>query len=535
MQQAVRFGVAGALCLLVSVAMAGSACETKVVDANGASDDHFGGPAETGAMFGPGIAADADVLVIGSPGDDVGTKQNRGSAAVFRRVGAAWIEEAELLASQGAAHDRFGASVAVSGDIIVVGAPEDVVGPNLFRGSATVFRRLAAAWIEEATLQPSEFAMHFGGSVAVSENVIVVGALHAEISGEQSQGSATVFRWNGVSWILEQTLVSSSGDANDFFGTSVAIDGDDIVVGAPTDGLGLVTTFHWDGHLWIEGATLSPNQPLRDPGFGRAVSLHENDLVVGAWAGAVSGGGAAFAFERTSSGWLEQALPLAPGSEALDFFGCSIAVLGDLIVVGALRDDVGTAGDQGTATVYRRTGGVWVFDTQLAASDGGADDRFGASVALVGDSVLVAAPWKAVGSEPEQGAVYVYDLSPSPWADLGGGTMGAAGLPALVGTGPLVAGTQYGLTLMNAPPGALLVGWLTTTPAPFAALGGVVHAYPFANQFLFTANTAGTLQLSQPWRPGIPSCTQIVYQFFVDDPSAPFGITLSNGLLATPP
>ena len=121
------------------------------------------------------------------------------------------------------------------------------------------------------------------------------------------------------------------------------------------------------------------------------------------------------------------------------------------------------------------------------------------------------------------------------WTDLGGGTSGSVGDPTLVGTGTLFEGAPTSLELSGAPPGALMLAWIAFASVPFPALGGTVHASPAANQLLFVADGGGGFGATVPWPEDVPAGTQVWFQFVVEDPGVLFGLTLSNGVVATAP
>jgi uncharacterized membrane protein len=122
-----------------------------------------------------------------------------------------------------------------------------------------------------------------------------------------------------------------------------------------------------------------------------------------------------------------------------------------------------------------------------------------------------------------------------PWTNLGGGTPGIAGTPELSGNGSLVGGTTAGLDLVNAPPSALMLAWLSFTSSPANFFGGTVHATPFDAQFLFSSSPAGTFSASTTWPVGVPTGTDVWFQFILSDPSVLWGLALSHGLTATAP
>ena len=157
---------------------------------------------------------------------------NAGSAYIFKRIGTSWAHEAKLLPFSGAAFDDFGVSVSILDDYVIVGAMED----NLNRdrsGSAYIFKRTDTSWVEEAKLLASDGADRdlFGVSVSISGDYAVVGAHYNDINGDRS-GSAYVFKRTGTSWAQEAILLPSDGEGGDLFGLSVSISGDFAVVGA---------------------------------------------------------------------------------------------------------------------------------------------------------------------------------------------------------------------------------------------------------------------------------------------------------------
>ena len=187
-----------------------------------------------GDQFGYSVAIDGDTLVVGAYG--VGDNGfNSGSAYVFTRTGTIWTEQAKLTASDGAERDRFGWSVAIDVNTIVVGAwGDDDNGER--SGSAYVFTRSGTTWSQQTKLTASDGAARdqFGGSVAIAGDTIVVGAHQDDENGNRS-GSAYVFTRTETTWTQQAKLTASDGAADDIFGISVAIAGDTIVAGARLD------------------------------------------------------------------------------------------------------------------------------------------------------------------------------------------------------------------------------------------------------------------------------------------------------------
>ena len=190
-----------------------------------------------GDYFGYSVALSGETALVGAPWGTVGSNVEQGSAYVFVRSGAGWIQQAKLLATDGAAYDNFGYSVALSGETALVGAP----GGNAEQGSAWVFTRSGADWSQQAHLTASDGAAGdwFGYRVAISSDTALVGSPQQTVGGNADQGSAYVFTRSGASWSQQAHLTASDGAAHDYyFGNSVAISGETALVGAPGDTVG---------------------------------------------------------------------------------------------------------------------------------------------------------------------------------------------------------------------------------------------------------------------------------------------------------
>ena len=187
-------------------------------------------------LFGVSVAISGDTAVVGAYLDDVVGNAEQGSVYVFVRIGTNWTQQQKLTASDGLAGDNFGISVAVSGDTVVVGAHLDNVGANADQGSTYVFGRSGTVWLQQQKLVASDGAPNddFGISVAIFGDTVVVGAPLDNVGANADQGSAYVFVRSGTVWSQEQ-LVASDGAANDGLGYSVAISGNTVVVGAGGD------------------------------------------------------------------------------------------------------------------------------------------------------------------------------------------------------------------------------------------------------------------------------------------------------------
>ena len=358
-------------------------------------------------QFGNHVAVSGDTAVVGAP--NMHAFAGPGAAYVFTRVGETWTEQARLKASDGVPGDRFGWSVAISGDTIVVSAMWDDVDTHVDQGSAYVFTRAAGTWTEQAKLTASDGAPldQLGFSVAVSEDDVLVGAKSlAEDVNVAPQGSAYVFTRTGGDWTQQKKLIPSDGFVGDGFGFRVAIDGETAVVGAVRDngGQGSAYVFSRSSGIWAEEAILGASDGASE--FGFWVGLDDDTIVVGDPSNDTKG--AAYLFTRMGGRWAElQKLTASDGAKG-DYFGRSVAVSGGTVVVGAQFDDADPENDgaEGSAYVFRRTGRIWREKAHLIAEDGAANDLFGVSVAVSGDTTVVGASFAKVGTK--QGAAYVW-------------------------------------------------------------------------------------------------------------------------------
>jgi hypothetical protein len=331
----------------------------------------FASDAAGGDQFGSSVAISGDTIVVGAIFDaTAGGSFGGGSAYVFVRSGTSWSEQAHLFASDGAAQDFFGSSVAISGDSIIVGAFIDDTAGGTNAGSTYVFVRNGTSWSEQAHLFASDAAAddHFGVSVAISGDTIVVGASNDTTAGGANAGSAYVFVRSGTNWSEQAHLFASDAAGDDGFGNfdQVAITGDTIVVGADSDNTaagteaGSAYVFVRSGTSWSQQAHLFASDAAAFDLFGGSVAISGDTIVVGAEFDATAGGthaGSAYVFVRSGTSWSDQAHLFASDGLTGDNFGEEVAISGDTIVVGAYQDDTeNAAGDTisgiGSAYVY---------------------------------------------------------------------------------------------------------------------------------------------------------------------------------------
>jgi len=381
-----------------------------LVAPEGAADDKLGWS----------VAAIGDTLVIGAYLDDVGANADQGSAYVFVRSGGGWTFQQKLVASDGAAQDRFGDSVAIYADTIVVGAPLDDIGTNLDQGAAYVFVRSGTLWSIQQKLTANDGAAQdrFGDSVAIYADTVVAGAPLDNTATNSDQGAAYVFARSGAVWAQRQKLSANDGAPDDQFGGAVAISDNTIVVGAylddnttPTTGQEAAYVFARSGNDWSFQQKLVASDGAEGDHFGAAVAVNGDTAVIGAWLddnSANADQGSAYVFARSGTGWTQQRKLTANDGGGGDRFGRSVALDGNTALVGAYLDDVGAARDQGSVYLFSRSGVSWTQRQKLTDQEGVASDFFGNAVAFGDGLVIASAPQAKVGANASQGAIYFF-------------------------------------------------------------------------------------------------------------------------------
>lgn len=317
------------------------------------------GNAAAGDLFGTSVAIDGNYVVIGAPG----RASSAGAAYVFKNDGAGnFNEETELNANNAAAGDNFGHAVGISGDYVVAGA-----GPKGgAKGSVYVFENVAGVFnqTQELTASDPNINDYFGAALAIDGNVIVVGALLEDPADVFDAGSAYVFENNGGTFSQIAKLNASDGETQDFFGYSVAINGDFVVVGAYGEDpagvadAGSAYVFEYNGGSYTQVAKLNASDAQAGDRFGNAVGISADHIIVGAeledpFSFTLNGaGGSAYIFEN-NAGFSQIAKLNAPDGKAGDYFGASVGISGFNAVVGAKIDDHSGAFFAGSAYLFR--------------------------------------------------------------------------------------------------------------------------------------------------------------------------------------
>jgi uncharacterized repeat protein (TIGR02543 family) len=487
-------------------------------------------------------------------------------------------QQAYLKASNTGADDLFGESVTVSGDTVVIGAngeDSNATGVNGNQadnsapdsGAAYVFVRSGTTWTQQAYLKASNTGAgdNFGISVAVSGDTVVVGAAPEAsnatgVNGDQANnsawgsGAAYVFVRSGTTWTQQAYLKASNTGADDSFGTSVAVSGNTVVVGARSESSnatgvngnqadnsalysGAAYVFVRSGTTWTQQAYLKASNTGAGDQFGRSVAISGDTVVVGAFVEASSeigvngdeannlalGSGAAYVFVRSGITWTQQAYLKASNTGAYDLFGTSVAVSGDTVVVGAYGEDsnaTGVNGDQannsapgsGAAYVFVRSETTWSQQAYLKSSNTGDEDNFGISVAVSGDSVVAGARLEdssgtgangnqADNSAPNSGAAYVFVRSGTTWTQQAYLKASNTGTDDLFGTSVAVSGNTVVVGARGEPSNATGVNGNQADNS--VQISGAAYLYSLVSYSLLSTGANGTVAGAGDYAPGI--------------------------------
>lgn len=319
-----------------------------------------------------------------------------------------FTQQAKLIGSENTSIDHFGISVALESVTAVVGVP---TSPNAFSSHVYVFVRNEAVWVQQAKLTSSDGAQGswFGVSVALSGNTIIVGADDSTDDGINS-AAAYIYVRNGSTWTQQAKIsaVNVQSVPNTSFGRSVAIQGNIALIGAGET----VFTYVRNGTIWTQQSKLStPDNVSSD--FGHVIALDGNTAIIGA----PDYGGydpAAYIFIREEETWVQQAKLTASDSGYGDYFGYRVALDGDKAIVGALYNDNENGEQAGAAYIFTRSGSTWAQQAKLIASDGAANDKFGYAVAINGDTAFIGAPDNN-DTGTYSGSTYVFVRNGTTW------------------------------------------------------------------------------------------------------------------------
>ena len=418
MQFALTLSILVAVALVPPAHSQASPPPIKLLASNGMAGDNYG----------QGVAIDGNRAVVGAPESDPGPG-GVGTIYVYERTGGSWTETAKLIPLDPQLVQLLGFDVDLSGDLIVGGADFDgLVQGDPIVGAVYVFRETGGVWSQVAKLKPNDVPsiQFFGHRVAVDGGTVLGNSTGDSTLG-QSAGAVYVHREVGGAFTQVAKLLASDGAAFDEFGFSLDISGDTIVVGSRGDddlgpGSGSVYVFREVGGAFTQVAKLTASDGASGDEFGSSVAIQGSRVIVGA-VGADNGvpnsqRGAAYVFEEVGGVWSQTTKLTASAAVDFDFLGKAVALDGDLVVVGSENADTQSLDpsfDIGTAHVFANVAGPgaspkWVELERLTAPDAAQGDLFACSVGVSGNTVLCGV-YKDDDLGTDSGSAYLFEQS----------------------------------------------------------------------------------------------------------------------------
>lgn len=358
-------------------------------------------------LVGQAVAASDELVIVGAPGADR-VADGTGLVMVLRRDGDAWHPGTVITDEAAGVAASFGAAVATNGTTLLVGAPRDLAD----RGASYLYEHDGNGWNRVARLELPDGAAFdfFGSAVAIDGDTALIGAPGHDAVAIDA-GAAVLYRRGEEGWQEQARLRPGELEEGSRFGAAVALTGDLAVVAAPDGGTGgVVHLFERRDGAWVSAGRLAPDELVEGDAFGGAVATDGSSVVVGARFATIEHDqqGVAYLFERHDEGWRQTARWSAEDAGRRDAFGYSVAVRGDLALIGAPRHDAG-GDDAGAVFAYRRDGDVWTSAGTLARATPDVYDEFGSALAMNQRTVFVGVPYDVLdGAENDTGSVVVY-------------------------------------------------------------------------------------------------------------------------------
>ena len=365
-----------------------------MVSADGTANDNYG----------ISVAVSGSLAIVGAPLKSVAM----GVVYIYALGSKGWALQEELSEPVFEDYAYFGLSVAINGTLAVVGSP----GYESKSGRAYGLVQNGTSWkfqVLESTA--ASVGAGYGRSVAINGKTAIVGAPLAYESAVQS-GTVSTFNWNGTSWVFQTTFAPKDGANGDGFGTSVAVSGTTAIVGAPNKTVTGLANRGAAYLLALNGTTTPTSTELSEPGggaagdlFGSSVAINGSSVVVGA-PGWSSGRGTAYLYLH-STNWLPVGSLVAGDGAIGDAFGSSVSISGSSVLVGAPSASCLSQGHEGAAYLFTQTASSgWTQTNKITASDGAPGESFGSSVSIDGANSIIGEQGANVGPYGAQGAVY---------------------------------------------------------------------------------------------------------------------------------
>ena len=451
----------------------------------------------TSEAFGGAIAVEGNVLVVGATGP---FRTGAGSAYVYRWNGSAWVFEARLTA---ASTLNFGWSVAVEGTHIVVGAPESDVAGVFRAGSAYAFEHSGGSWGSGISLPATNrvFESVFGTSMSINDSRLVVGGLGRTSEGGFWTGKIWFYDFVSGAWVERGRATQGDPQANDYFGSTLDISGNRMIVGAfntnasnpDSPSKAYIFEFNASTRLWTEVQKLTQTGGAVSDRFGESVSISGDVAIVGAPFADPAGkddAGSLYVFRYNGTNWAQEQVLTSADIAAADRFANSVRVRDGVILASSHGADLPGIVNAGAAYLFSHNGVQWLQDSKVTAATPVASDLFGLAVGLSDRRVFLGATGADIGATVNAGALYTYGPASTLAGALSVTTGGSLTQDGAVSAGGAVSYASGGNIAINA---ALNAGTATVT---LNGAGNTTQAAPITAAGLKLTGT-GVFNLDQ--------------------------------------
>lgn len=346
---------------------------TKITDTFSNGQSLFASDPKPGDFFGIDVATDENTIIVGAPGN----KDTPGAAYIFvRDQSGKYNQQAKLVANDGLPDDGLGTNVTIKGNIAIVAAPFADINGNQDQGAVYVFNRTGTVWTQQTKIFRSSGAANdfFGSAIAFDDTNLLIGSAGYDDPNVLSKGAVFAYVRNGNNFNLTQKILADDGQAGDIFGAALDISGNTIIVGAP-----------------LANTIISNTTFLTDTGT-------------------------IYFFDKSADNWAQTGKINFPLQTAARF-GSSVAILGDRAIAGMPYFDTQEAVDRGAiVNLSRNASGQWrvnnfSYPSSTAANAG---DRYGFDVDLGKNELstyqIIGEPFSD-SSGKDFGNAYIRDIS----------------------------------------------------------------------------------------------------------------------------
>ena len=371
-------------------------------------------------LFGSAVAISGQVALIGARLADTHSNEYAGSAYIFQLENGQWQQKQKLQPGDLHRGNCFGNSVAISGEIAIVGAYFAGSQSNQYAGSAYIFQQENGHWVEKQKLQPQDLQPgdNFGYAVSISGDIAIISAHLAEVAGHKYAGNAYIFQLENGQWVEKQQLQPHDLQSGDSFGSSVAISGHTAIIGARLAHAqnqkyaGSAYIFQLENGQWVEKQKLQPADLQSGDNFGNSVALAAEVAIVGAYGVNAHGranAGSAYIFQLENAQWIQKQKLQPTDLQRGDSFGTSVAISENQIIIGANGVDTEADPDTGSTYIFQFQNGQWLEKQKLQPADLQRSDSFGYAVAINQQVVIVGAHNAHAQGNPYAGSAYIFE------------------------------------------------------------------------------------------------------------------------------